>query len=181
MKPPHTADKIDFMKTLVNTTISYIEKDGCYLMIHRTKKDHDYNHDKWIGIGGKFENEESPHDCAVREVEEETGLVLEPGKLDYCGIVTFVALAQEGESYTEFMHVFKTTRFSGELKKDCDEGELEWVPINKMYDLPHWKGDEIFLDFIKEGHPFFALKLIYKDNVLLETWLDGKPYNHFSV
>ena len=85
------------MKTLVNTTLCYIEKNGCYLMLHRTKKEHDYNKDKWIGIGGKFENGESPEDCAVREIREETGLIVEPADLEYCGIVTFVDMTGVGE------------------------------------------------------------------------------------
>ena len=94
------------MRTLINTTLCYIEKDGCYLMLHRTKKENDYNKDKWIGIGGKFENGESPEDCAVREVREETGLIVEPADLEYCGIVTFVD-ASLPEAYTEFMHIFR--------------------------------------------------------------------------
>ena len=85
------------MKTLVNTTLCYIEKNGCYLMLHRTKKEDDYNKDKWIGIGGKFENGESPEDCAVREIKEETGLEIAPEDLEYCGIVTFVDLTGVGE------------------------------------------------------------------------------------
>ena len=164
--------------TLVNTTLCYIEKKRCYLMLHRTKKEHDYNHDKWIGIGGKFENGEEPRDCAVREVFEETGLVVEPGDLEYRGIVTFVDTSSE-PAYTEFMHIFRTQRFEGSIKTDCDEGSLEWVPIEKLNTLPHWQGDEIFLDFIAEGRPFFSLKLIYKNNVLLQTFLDGKEYKHF--
>ena len=87
------------IKTLINTTLCYIEKDGCYLMLHRTKKEKDYNKDKWIGIGGKFENGESPEDCAVREVREETGLIIEPADLEYCGIVTFVDKTNVGESF----------------------------------------------------------------------------------
>ncbi|WP_033421906.1 NUDIX hydrolase [Treponema bryantii] len=167
------------MKTLINTSLCYIEKDNSYLMLHRTKKEHDYNKDKWIGIGGKFENGESPEDCAVREIREETGLVVEPADLEYCGIVTFVDVS-EAEAYTEFMHIFRARKFSGELKSDCDEGDLEWVPLAKLKELPHWQADEIFYDFLAENHPFYSLKAVYKNNVLLETWLNGKPYDHFG-
>ena len=148
-------------------------------MLHRNKKENDYNHDKWIGIGGKFENGESPQDCVTREVFEETGLSLEAENLKYCGIVTFVDTSKS-DFYTEFMHVFKATSFNGELKKDCQEGELEWVPIEKLNDLPHWKGDEIFIDFVAQGHPFFSLKLVYKNNELIQSFLEGLPYNHFE-
>ena len=217
------------MKTLANTTLCYIEKNGCYLMLHRTKKEHDYNKDKWIGIGGKFENGESPEDCAVREIREETGLIVEHADLEYCGIVTFVDLTGVGEvspslqpapqssatpsprgkapktpcdfpanlatdkldseqcerltppaPYTEFMHIFRARKFSGVLKTDCDEGDLEWVPLSKLKELPHWQADEIFYDFLAQNHPFYSLKAVYKNNVLIETWLNGKPYDHFS-
>ena len=167
------------MKTLVNTTLCYIEENNSYLMLHRTKKEKDYNKDKWIGIGGKFENGESPEDCAVREVREETGLVIEPSDLEYCGIVTFVDVSQP-EAYTEFMHVFRARKFSGELKTDCPEGELEWVPLSKLKELPHWQADEIFYDFLEQNHPFFSLKCIYKNNVLIKTYLGGKEYNHWK-
>lgn len=165
--------------TLVNTTLCYIEKDGCYLMLHRTKKEHDYNKDKWIGIGGKFENGESPEDCVRREIREETGLELAPAELEYCGIVTFVDTSS-AEPYTEFMHIFRARKFSGALKTDCDEGELEWVPIAKLKELPHWQADEIFYDFLAENHPFYSLKAVYNNNKLIETWLNGKEYNHWS-
>ena len=194
------------MKTLVNTTLCYIEKEGCYLLLHRTKKENDYNHDKWIGIGGKFENGESPEDCIRREVREETGLVVEPEDLEYCGIVTFVDKSNEGEVspslqpavqssatpsnggsapvtppyYTEFMHVFRARKFSGDLLTNCDEGELEWVPIEKINDLPHWQADEIYLDFIAQNRSFFSLKAVYKNSRLIETYLAGKPYNHWA-
>lgn len=171
--------KIKNMKTLVNTTLCYIEKDGAYLMLHRTKKENDYNHDKWIGIGGKFENGESAEDCAVREINEETGLVVEPSELEYCGIVTFVDTSLP-EAYTEFMHIFRARKYSGTLNSNCPEGELEWVPLEKLKELPHWQADEIFYDFLAQNHPFYSLKAVYKNNVLIKTYLNGKEYNHWK-
>jgi len=151
--------------TMINTTLCYIQKDDSYLMLHRTKKEKDINKDKWIGIGGKFENEEAPEDCVCREVLEETGLTLKSFK--YCGIVTFVDKT-EAPAFTEFMHLFWSDDFEGQTHT-CDEGDLEWVPINKMNDLPHWKGDEIFLDLIAKKSPFFSLKLVYKNGELIES------------
>lgn len=153
-------------KSMQNTTLCYIENRSRYLMLHRTKKQNDYNHDKWIGIGGKFEEGESPEDCVLREVREETGLELE--KLEYRGIVTFVS----DNNFTEFMHVFWSDCFRGNLI-DCDEGELEWVEKNRMNDLPHWKGDEIFLDLLDKKVPFFSLKLVYENGVLQKAVLNG--------
>jgi len=147
-------------------------------MIHRIKKQNDYNKDKWIGIGGKFENTESPEECVQREVLEETGLILNLEKLEYRGIVTFVCddENQPDGMFTEFMHLFWTDSFSGDVIKsdDCTEGTLEWVPKAKMNDLPHWKGDEIFLDLIEKKVPFFSLKLVYKSGILQSAVLNGK-------
>jgi len=163
---------------MVNTSLIYIEQDSSYLMLHRVKKQNDYNKDKWIGIGGKFENTESPEECVIREVKEETNLDIDADKLEYRGIVTFVCNDEKSPDglYTEFMHLFWTDSFSGNLiqSEDCAEGNLEWVPKAKMNDLPHWKGDEIFLELIEKHSPFFSLKLIYKDGVLLEAVLNGK-------
>lgn len=149
-----------------NTTLCYIQKNNSYLMIHRTKKKNDYNKDKWIGIGGKIEEGESPKECIFREVKEETGLSL--NSAEYRGIVTFVS-QEKDEFYCEFMHLFWSNDFSGELSNlsFCDEGDLEWIPISKMNELPHWKGDEIFLDLIKSNYPFFSLKLVYKNGDLI--------------
>ncbi len=168
---------------MINTTLCYIQKQDKYLMLHRTKKQNDLNKDKWIGIGGKFENCESPQDCIRREVLEETGLSLKSEK--YCGIVTFVDLSgtdffiKDGKieksqnqksknalPFTEYMHLFWSDDFTG-TEKICDEGDLEWVPVSKMNDLPHWQGDEIFLDLIARKVPFFSLKLVYKDSKLV--------------
>ena len=117
-----------------NTTLCHIEKDGKYLMLHRVKKENDLNKDKWVGIGGKFEDRESPEECNIREVYEETGLTLKSAR--YCGIVTFVSDKWE----TEYMHIFHSDSFSGEVR-ECDEGVLEWVDKNKLLDLTLWEGD----------------------------------------
>ncbi len=149
-----------------NTTLCYIEKDGCYLLLHRIKKENDLNRDKWIGIGGKFEENESPEDCLRREVLEETGLTLTDWR--YCGIVTFLSDRWEGE----YMHLFHATGFTGQLR-DCDEGALEWVPKERFAQLPQWEGDKIFLRMMEEGAPFFSLKLRYEGDRLVEATLNG--------
>ena len=149
-----------------NTTLCYIEKDEKYLMIHRVKKVNDMNKDKWIGIGGKFEETETPFDCMRREISEETGLLV--GKLNYRGLVTFVS----NEFGTEYMHLFHTNDFTGELTEDCDEGNLEWVAKDKITDLPLWEGDKIFLDLIRRDVPFFSLKLVYEGQTLVSHTLE---------
>ncbi len=151
-----------------NTTLVHLERDGKYLMLHRVKKDADENRDKWVGIGGKIEEGESPEDCAVREVFEETGLRL--GTYAYRGIVTFVS----DEWGTEYMHLFHSSDFSGTLK-DCDEGELEWVDKKALLSLPIWEGDRIFLRLLDTDRPFFSLKLRYRGDSLIEAVLDGEP------
>jgi len=150
-----------------NTTLCYIERDGQYLMLHRTMKENDLNHDKWIGIGGKFEDKESPEECVIRETMEETGLTLTSYK--YRGIVTFVSDKWE----TEYMHLFTADGFEGELI-DCDEGELEWISKDKLLELTLWEGDKIFLRLIDTPCPFFSLKLVYRGEELTEAVLDGK-------
>ena len=150
-----------------NTTLCYIERDGQYLMLHRTMKENDLNHDKWIGIGGKFEDKESPEDCVIRETLEETGLTLT--SYQYRGIVTFVSDKWE----TEYMHLFTADDFEGELI-DCDEGELEWISKDKLLELTLWEGDKIFLRLIDTPCPFFSLKLVYRGEELTEAVLDGK-------
>ena len=149
------------------TTLCYLEQDGCYLMLHRVRKAHDENHDKWIGVGGKFEDRESPEDCARREVLEETGLTLTDWR--YCGIITFVSDQWE----TEYMHLFHATGFTGTLR-ECDEGVLEWVPIEQINALPAWEGDKIFLALMQQNRPFFSLKLVYEGERLAEAVLDGE-------
>ena len=150
-----------------NTTLCYIEQDGCYLLLHRVKKKNDLNRDKWIGIGGKLEEGESPEEGLLREVKEETGLTLTDYR--YCGIVTFVSDQWEGE----YMHLFHATGFEGSLH-ECDEGNLEWVEKERFAALPQWEGDKIFLRLMQEGVPFFSLKLQYEGDQLTYAALNGK-------
>ncbi len=154
-----------------NTTLCHIEKDGKYLMLHRVKKKNDLNQDKWIGIGGKFEDKESPEECNLREVFEETGLTLSSAR--YCGIVTFVSDKWE----TEYMHIFHSTDFKGKIAQPCDEGDLEWIDKNELYSLPLWQGDKIFLRLIDRNIPFFSLKLVYRGEALVSSVLNGKSVN----
>lgn len=147
-----------------HTTLCYIEKDGCYLMLHRTKKKHDVNHDKWIGVGGKFEPDEMPEECLLREVKEETGLSLL--KYRYRGILTFIANGWE----SEYIHLYTATEFTGELT-ECREGTLEWVQKDRIETLPIWEGDKIFLRLLMEDAGFFSLKLKYHGDELMESKL----------
>lgn len=153
-----------------NTTLCHIEKDGKYLMLHRIKKENDLNQDKWVGIGGKFEDKESPEECNLREVYEETGI----GLLNYryCGIVTFVSDKWE----TEYMHIFHSDSYEGEIK-ECDEGVLEWIDKQELLKLPIWEGDKIFLRLMDNNVPFFSLKLQYEGDTLIKAILDGKEMN----
>ncbi len=153
---------------MLYSTLCYIEKDGKTLLLHRVKKEKDANRDKWIGIGGKFEDGESPEDCILRETLEETGLTLTSYR--YRGIVTFVSDQWE----TEYMHLFTADGFTGTLR-DCDEGVLEWVSREKRDSLPTWEGDKIFLRLLDEGAPFFSLKLRYEGEKLREAVLNGTP------
>ena len=155
-------------KGCVLTTLCYIEQDGKYLMLHRVKKEKDINKDKWIGVGGHFEFGESPEDCLLREVKEETGLTLTSWK--FCGLVTFVSNQWEGVIY---MCLYKADGFMGELI-DCDEGTLEWVDKEKVFQLPIWEGDKIFFRLMEEQDAVFSLKLCYEGDVLMEAVLDGK-------
>ena len=150
-----------------NTSLCYIEREGCYLMLHRTKKVNDENHDKWIGVGGKFEEGESPEECMLREVTEETGLSLTHWR--YRGIVTFVSDQWGGE----YMHLFTADGFTGQIKS-CDEGELEWVEKQRLLSLPIWEGDKIFLRLLDSEQPFFSLKLRYQGERLVAAALNGK-------
>lgn len=149
---------------MIETTLCYLEQEGCYLMLHRIKKEKDVNKDKWIGVGGKLEPGETPEQCARREILEETGLTA--GKLEYRGIVDFSCTGWPDER----MHLYWCGCFSGTLK-ECDEGELEWVPIPRVQQLPQWEGDRIFLKLLAERAPFFHLSLKYEGDRLIEKKL----------
>ena len=153
---------------MIQSTLCYIENDrGQYLMLHRVKKENDANHDKWIGIGGKFEDGESPEECVCRETLEETGLTLTEYR--YRGLVTFVSDRWE----TEYMHLFTATGYTGTLR-ECDEGVLEWIGKADLMALPHWEGDRIFLRLLDRDVPFFSLKLRYEGEKLRQAVLNGK-------
>lgn len=149
------------------TTLCYIEQDESYLMLHRVSKDNDVNKDKWIGVGGHFEDNESPEECLLREVYEETGLTLT--SYSFRGLITFVS----DEWPTEYMCLFIADGFMGELK-DCDEGRLEWVPKNNISLLNIWEGDKWFLRLLDERRDFFTMKLRYEGDNLMEVYVDGK-------
>ena len=150
-----------------NSTLCYIVKDGRVLMLHRVKKKNDINHDKWIGIGGKFEPEEAPEECILREAKEETGLTLTSWRCR--GVVTFLQEGGEGE----YMYLFTADDFTGELI-ECDEGDLQWVSMDFLDALPTWEGDRIFLNLLWQDAPFFLLTLRYQGDRLVEAVLDGK-------
>ena len=153
---------------MLNTTLCYITQGDQVLMLHRIKKENDINKDKWIGVGGKFLEGETPDECLLREAKEETGLTLTDYKLR--GIVTFLT---EDPTQGEYMYLFTANGFTGTLS-DCDEGELKWVDRRFLNELPKWEGDQIFLDLLWQDAPFFLLKLRYEYGALKEAVLDGK-------
>lgn len=163
-----------------NTTLCYLEKGSAYLMLHRVKKENDVNAGKWVGVGGHFEEGESPYDCAVREIFEETGLVC--AALSYRGVVTFVSDKYE----TEQMHLFTSDDFLGddtyprytggeETPTACNEGNLAWVKKALVPTLPLWEGDKVFLSMLEKDAPFFSLKLVYEGDTLVRTIKNGIP------
>ena len=153
---------------MLNTTLCYISRGSEYLMLHRVKKKNDVNHDKWIGVGGKFEPDESPDECLLREAREETGLTLTSWRCR--GIVTFVNTQCE----SEYMHLFTAGGFEGEVKT-CDEGELEWIDRRRLYELTLWEGDRIFLRLLEDDNTeFFLLKLSYDGDKLISAVLNGE-------
>lgn len=146
-----------------NTTLCYIRRNDEYLLLHRVKKEQDENKGKWIGVGGHVEKQESPEDCVIREVQEETGLTLTSFK--YRALITFVSDTYEAE----YMHLFTADGFTGELIKDCNEGELAWVKKDEMLKLPMWEGDLKFLPLIMdENQEFFTMKLTYEGDKLID-------------
>ncbi|KMZ55883.1 NUDIX domain-containing protein [Dorea sp. D27] len=157
------------------STLCYMERDGKYLMLHRTVKKNDVNKDKWIGVGGHFEADESPEECLLREVREETGYTLTSYK--YRGIVTFVS----GNGVTEYMSLYTADGFEGN-PIPCDEGELAWVDIEDIWNLNIWEGDKIFFRLMDEREEFFSLKLVYDGHdKLVSASLDGRPMELFDV
>ena len=156
------------------TTLCYIDNGTQFLMLHRVKKQNDASHEKWIGVGGKCEADESPDECMLREVREETGLELTQWR--YRGIVTFVS----DEWPSEYMHLFTATGWQGQLG-DCDEGDLMWIDKKDLFGLNLWQGDRIFLSFLLQDRPFFSLKLVYHGDCLVEAKLDGKRMSDFQI
>ena len=152
---------------MINCTLCYITRGDEVLMLHRVKKQNDINKDKWIGIGGKFEWEESPDECLLREAREETGLTLTSWRCR--GVVTFLCEGTEGE----FMYLFTADGFEGDMI-ECDEGDLQWVSRDFLNRLPKWEGDQIFLDLLWQDAPFFLLTLRYSGDTLVEAILNGK-------
>lgn len=152
---------------MIFSSLCYIEKDEKYLMIHRTKKNNDINENKWIGIGGKFEVGESPEECIIREVKEETGLTLNSYK--FRGIITYISKTWE----TEYVCLFTSDNFSGKLI-ECNEGDLKWIDKKEVLNLKTWEGDKIFINKIQKDDKFFTIKFEYDGDTLLKY--DLKEY-----
>ena len=153
---------------MLNTTLCYVLRGDEVLMLHRVKKKHDLNKDKWIGIGGKFEDQESPDECLLREAREETGLTLTSYRCR--GVVTFLT---ENPQEGEYMYLFTADGFEGNMI-ECSEGDLQWVKREFLEDLSKWEGDRIFLKLLFENAPFFLLTLRYDQGSLQEAVLNGK-------
>ena len=145
-------------------------------MLHRVKKKVDINKGKWIGVGGKFEEGESPDECLCREVLEETGLTLT--EFQFRGVVTFLC---SDSSSDQFMYLFTATGWTGELNPECNEGNLAWVAKEKVTQLPIWEGDSIFLNLLARDAPPFLLTLDYRSesggDQLVRAVLNGRVLN----
>lgn len=146
---------------MILSSLCYLEKEGNYLMLHRTKKQKDINKGKWLGVGGKLEKDETPEECIIREVKEETGLQLEEYELR--GFVTYVS----NQCQTEYMYVFYSNKFSGQLQ-ECNEGELAWIKKEDVLSLPTWEGDHFFIENILNNEPFFSMKFVYEGDKLID-------------
>ncbi|SEF66878.1 8-oxo-dGTP diphosphatase [Eubacterium ruminantium] len=158
------------------TTLCYIEQDDKYLMLHRVSKEKDINKDKWIGVGGHLEKDESPEECLLREVKEETGLTLTSFR--YRATITFIS----GDGCTEYMALYTADGFTGEIRQDCNEGTLEWVPKSEINSLNLWEGDRIFFLLLEDRQDFFSLKLTYDGHgTLASAALDGKPMELLDI
>ena len=152
---------------IINSTLCYISRGHEYLLLHRVKKKNDLNHDKWIGFGGKFLDKESPEECVLREVKEETGLTLTSYR--YRGVLTFVSDIWD----TEIIHLFTADDFTGELT-ECSEGVAEWIDKDVYRSMPMWEGDVLFLDLLEKDEPFFSMKLSYEGDTLVYAALNGQ-------
>ncbi len=161
------------------TTLCYLEQRESYLMLHRVKKENDINKDKWIGLGGHFLEGESPEECICREFKEECGVTILNERLR--GYVTFVS-----DVYgCVYMFVFTASKYEGQIDYNCNEGTLEWVRKDRIFDLPIWEGDKIFLDLLNSDTGFFSLKLCYQGDNLVEAVLNGEklalPYSKLKA
>ena len=151
---------------MLETTLAYLHRGGCTLLLHRVKKENDVNQGKWIGVGGKLEPGETPEACMCREVQEETGLT--PTEYTACGVVDFAS-----EDWTERMYLYSVSAFTG-AEHPCEEGELAWIPDSRVLEMPTWAGDRVFLKLMARGEPYFRLKLEYEGENLRHVWLNGK-------
>lgn len=149
------------------TTVCYLQRDSKYLMLHRTKKKVDVNKGKWIGVGGKLEAGETPQECVIREIKEETGYTA--NNCRERGIVVF----NYNDNPSEFMYLFTCNDFSGEMI-ECDEGDLKWIPENEVKQLNLWEGDKIFIDLVQNNAPYFFLTLNYNNDELISHELEFK-------
>jgi len=156
------------MNQVALTTLLYIEREGSYLMLHRTKKKNDINKDKYIGIGGHVEDRESPEECILRESMEEAGIT--PRNLRLRGILTFLI-----DDLYEMSFLYTADGYTGEIT-ECNEGDLVWVPKSEVQQLPIWEGDRIFFDLLESREDVFSLKLIYEQDVLKDVFLDGNKF-----